>query len=231
MTVDALDVPAFARLTARLDDPFADRAAVLASTGLDEAGLRTLAAHVTVALREAPESLLRSFGDAYGETCADLARARREPAPLRARDRHEAAEVPDACEHRVPAMVLVPVAPPAPSYGEPGPIAEPVPLPPVVRPKPFLVGTADISAFVPRAATPFVPAALPTAPTAPLPPVVRPPSSISGTTDISTFVPRAATPFAQGAPRRRLVRFDPQTGQPLAEPRWEDLPELPPRQK
>jgi hypothetical protein len=48
--VDALDVPAFARLTARLDDPFADRAAVLTSAGLDEAALRTLAARVAVAL-------------------------------------------------------------------------------------------------------------------------------------------------------------------------------------
>ena len=78
-------------------------------------------------------------------------------------------------------------------------------------------------------------------------PVSRPPQHLSGTADISAFVPRAATPFAarpappppappppaaaQLAPRKRLIRFDPQTGQPLPAPIWVDLPPEPEGQK
>jgi hypothetical protein len=36
-------------------------------------------------------------------------------------------------------------------------------------------------------------------------------------------------PFSESPPTRRLQRFDPSTGQPLAEPVWVEEPERPPR--
>jgi hypothetical protein len=104
-----------------------------------------------------------------------------------------------------------------------------------------VAGTADITLFVPRAPLPFAAPANPPARHAPAPPTepwVPPPGS--GTEDITSFVPRAAMPFvgapdvrapaappsaaAAPHPNMRLIRFDPQTGQPLPEPRWVELP-------
>jgi hypothetical protein len=98
--------------------------------------------------------------------------------------------------------------------------------------------TADITAFVPRAPLPFAGPATPAAAVGVAPasapavdPLERPGS---GTEDITALVRGAAIPFVgAGAaqtktpaapPHMRLVRFDPQTGQPLAEPRWEPMP-------
>jgi hypothetical protein len=95
----------------------------------------------------------------------------------------------------------------------------------------------------------------PPPPTGSMPPVMRPPPHLSGTIDVGAHVPLASLPFALGspaggpapvapprghtpfenpalatsspAPRRRLIRFDPQTGQPLPEPTWVDLPPEP----
>ena len=72
-------------------------------------------------------------------------------------------------------------------------------------PHPFAM-TADISAAVARAATPF-----PVAPAA--------------------VAPTAVPPPAEAAPRRRLIRFDPQTGLPLPALMWVDLPPEPGRTK
>lgn len=114
-------------------------------------------------------------------------------------------------------------------------------------------GTADISSIIPRDLFPFpaessrpppAPPPPPPPPQSPAPPamagltppsvrVARPPEHLAATADISAFVPRAATPFvasappAPSAPRRRLIRFDPQTGQPLPAPMWVDLPPEP----
>lgn len=41
----------------------------------------------------------------------------------------------------------------------------------------------------------------------------------------SPAVPPVASPQETSSPRRRLIRFDPQTGAPLATPYWEDLPD------
>jgi hypothetical protein len=120
-------------------------------------------------------------------------------------------------------------------------------------------GTADISAVIPRGLLPFPsdsaprpPVDRPVSPQEPPPPsssavfapppVARPPQRLAGTADISAFVPRAATPFTptapspqaqpqQPAPRKRLIRFDPQTGQPLPAPIWVDLPPEAPSEK
>jgi hypothetical protein len=101
-------------------------------------------------------------------------------------------------------------------------------------------GTADITSLVPRDALPFVHGAGTAGPPAVATPAPASPEAPagSGTEDISAFVPRGAMPFAQSAaaapqdaaaahPRLRLIRFDPQTGQPLAEPRWVEIPPEP----
>jgi hypothetical protein len=125
-----------------------------------------------------------------------------------------------------------PVAPEVPSYlGANASAPEPTP-PPVRGPAPDAVAaTADISAFVPRGPLPFAKPAGPP----PVPPAAPPrrdpaaPPAGSGTEDLRGFVPQPATPFGEATPgvalpRMRLIRFDPQTGAPLAEPRWVEVP-------
>ena len=183
-----LDPIAFGALSARLDDPFADRSSVLATAGLDEATHAELRGRWSRAIAGLDEPRLRAFGDAYAAEREALAHARQAPearavtvdprflnADVQA-FREQAAAVTLSAAADLPGLNVNPEPPP------------PAPAPVIARPPQELAATADISAFVPRPATPFVPA--------------------------------PATP-----PRRRLVRFDPQTGQPLAEPRWEDLPE------
>jgi hypothetical protein len=100
-----------------------------------------------------------------------------------------------------------------------------------------LAGTMDISDVVSGDVLPFSDRAAAMLPPEPLPspqpPGARPPQDLRDTTDITAFVPRDPTPFAApgaaapGQPRRRLLRFDPQTGQPLPAPVWVDLPPEP----
>jgi hypothetical protein len=101
-------------------------------------------------------------------------------------------------------------------------------------------GTAAISAAVSTQLVPFPDP--PSPPAAPLiPPAARRPNPLAATADIGDFFPRAVTPFSaappppppppEAAPRRRLIRFDPQTGQPLPSPTWVDLPPEPGQNK
>lgn len=85
-------------------------------------------------------------------------------------------------------------------------VSAPPPLPAAAPAVPGQGQTADISAFVPRELLPFQQA--PQAPQAPRPPtpeaVAAPPAEIKG---------------------KRLIRFNPQTGQMLDQPIWVDIPE------
>jgi hypothetical protein len=152
-----------------------------------------------------------------------LAAAQVAPAPPSARPPASFAGTMDI-SHAVPKASL-PFAPPGEARAaEPAPVSTPRPNVPT--------GTADISAAVPRDRLPFADGGAPRS-------VARPPQRLAGTADISAFVPRAATPFAPPAPpppasasappapRKRLIRFDPQTGQPLPAPIWVDLPPEP----
>lgn len=114
-------------------------------------------------------------------------------------------------------------------------VQRPIDPPPAPAPPRVPTGTADISAFIPRDLLPF-PGSPP--PPAPPPPSAgdRPSPPFPGTADISAFIPRPATPFAapptaqaapEAPPRKRLIRFDPQTGLPLPAPIWVDLPPEP----
>ena len=141
-------------------------------------------------------------------------------------------DISDAIPRDLLPFTAAPASPPAP------------PPPPAPAPRaPVSTGTTDISAFVPRHLLPFPSAGPPPAPPppspvapiaepAPQPSVVitRPPQHLAATADISAFVPRPATPFTPpeaAPPRKRLIRFDPQTGQPLPAPIWVDLPPEP----
>src|SRR5262249_39498198 len=69
------------------------------------------------------------------------------------------------------------------------------------------------------------------APEAPSPPKRQhDPYDINGTVDLEVVSAKKVLPFAGETkqPARRLIRFDPQTGKALAEPRWETLPADPP---
>ncbi len=107
-----------------------------------------------------------------------------------------------------------------------------------IDPNAFEDTAVDEASVDPRGATEEMPdlplrAALPfrAQPRAPQPP----PSSSGDTIDLGELFPGAALPFpspspaSAGVPRRRLVRFDPQTGQALPEPRWETVWDPPPR--
>jgi len=272
-----LRVDLFAALMVRLDDPFGDRRRILADAGLDAGGYSSLVASWRA----------RFEGDASGALAAQFAEAYAERRARRIEIRNEAVlAMAPAQELAVPARPQPPRDPePLVDPEPPLPALEPLPAVAVLpsaprfhRPPVELARTADISAFVPRAAVPFAPATsdpapperpaapprpridsgtadisaviprhllLPfegsPAPPAPLPVAVRPPQHLAGTADISAFVPRPATPFspaptpsppasagpAEAAPRRRLIRFDPQTGQPLPVPTWVDLPPEP----
>jgi hypothetical protein len=282
----AFQVELFADLMVRLDDPFGERALVLAAAGLDEERYRSLLGSWRTRFDRDEGRLGERFADAYGERCAALATRREREAsgalaPVDARFlnaealgfREEAARVARDTTEAAPPLRAPErdEAPSPPSVAAPASLAAP---PSYVRPPERFAGTADISAFVPRIQMPFAPAdpaappeaaapavpprprvdsgtraiiafAQPATPTpfvdreaaAPEPPplVARPPARFAGTADIAAFVPRPATPFQEGAaeprravqpvePRRRLIRFDPQTGQPLPSPTWVDLP-------
>lgn len=143
-----------------------------------------------------------------------------------------------------------PLAPTPPSSALPP--AAPRGMPSYVRPSERLAGTADISSVVRSGALPFARDAGAEAPRAQRAAPSPSPNAVrigSGTEDISSFVPRHLLPFsgngtpppAGGAPPaatsaplpapggrpKRMIRFDPQTGQPLPAPIWVDIPEEP----
>ncbi|EYF08190.1 putative exported protein [Chondromyces apiculatus DSM 436] len=109
-----------------------------------------------------------------------------------------------------------PVLPPPPSPPfQPPVIVTPVP-PPLGAPSSLaaLRDTADISGSVPRQPLPFVQAKST--------PASSPPSPALLQTPLPPVEPTQAPP-----PGKRLMRFDPQTGQPLATPIWVDAPPPP----
>jgi hypothetical protein len=271
-------VESFAELMAHLDDPFAERAAVLAESLLDEDRCKNLIDSWRVRFeRDGAEDLAGRFAAAYQARRSAIHEKRRRSASGEAegdaRDvrflnhdaqsfREEAAQVArqpfvdggspgkpgSAPIPPIDEKARLPVSPPSPAAVPPtntpspwAPAPAPEPPPPMIaRPAQRLAGTADISAFVPRTSLPFSPSASASAESPPKRPSESPPRVGSGTADISAFVPRHLLPFAgqpapppQPAPaaaaqpdpsRRRLIRFDPQTGQPLPTPIWVDLP-------
>jgi hypothetical protein len=120
--------------------------------------------------------------------------------------------------------------------------APPAAAPLAAAPVPIPLGTADISAFVPKVVLPFnksEPSAIESIPVEPPPPR----DDLGGTVQADAISPFASPtlPFednddAPPAPRppppappppnplagKRLIRFDPQTGQPLVVPYWVD---------
>lgn len=219
---ESTDIEAFAGLMARIDDPFADRAAVLAHAGLDERSVDELAASWRARLGDASAGALPEvFAVAYGRARAALLKGQHPtPSPLSAPTREVAGT------GRPPSALTGASALSAPAFAE----------------------TADISAFVPRIALPFTsnPALTPQ-PSGSI--ADAPALRIGGGTE--TFDPRAfkphnplpfqptpalnapnaappppapALPAGNLAPGRRLIRFDAQTGEPLPEPYWSDAP-------
>jgi hypothetical protein len=102
---------------------------------------------------------------------------------------------------------------------------------------PIVVETADAVPVVKGPDLPFVPAAAaaPIAPSPSLDPAAPPRPSTRAPAAVAAFLDRVLGPPVAPARaevdteeldpgrRRRLVRFDPETGAPLAEPRWEDV--------
>jgi hypothetical protein len=225
------------------------RGAVLERFGMDEASWRTLDA---VWCKELEEVVRRQQANFAMQFASVFARTR----TLLAKEQPPVDRVGDAPREPEPPPLVAPSAEPAvqpaqplvPSYkleqrATPG-LTSFQPQPPAVMPSPAaedVAGTADISAFVPRAPLPFSPPASGAPPAVALAPAAPPePPAGSGTADVTSFVAQAAMPFgaptphphappgdAPGNPRMRLIRFDPQTGQPLAEPRWVAMPPEP----
>ena len=190
-------VESFAQLCALLDGGFAARDGVLAAAGLDEAGWQALRAAwlPRLASSDAP-ALAQQFGRAY-------AHARRHPGFLALpvliaeEDPETDAPAPTPEDDDTEGTVerAFPLAGPALPFRVPGLLLPPAPRR-YAGELPLLVPASD-----PSAATLDVPCA-------PLP---------SG----------AALPFTSPPPngrRLRLLRFDTQTGQPLATPVWIDDP-------
>jgi len=197
------DIESFAELTARLDHPFADRASILRSAGLDEAAYlrhkNRWSADLAGAL--SPE-LAQRFGEAYARAVHAKAEPIREEAAIVAREtKAEAPWVPEGMRHFTSLQETQPAAdgpPPARPVLPFDAAAKPSPSPPLpVRPPapPALGDTAGID-----------PLALPAA--------------------------SAVLPFdAAATPGKRLIRFDSQTGEPLPTPVWVDLPASPERKR
>jgi hypothetical protein len=216
------------------------RAAVLERFGLDQGDWEALDPTWCADLRSVPRrqqaNLAMQFTSVFARTRLQL--AEEQPAvehvgdatpkkPVLQPPVEPAAEPP--AEPLIPTYKLEKRAAPALTSWQPEPAA--LVAPPAVVTKPpaeDVAGTADISTFVPREALPFAPQAAGAPP--PIHPVVAPqapskPALGSGTVDITSLVAQAVTPFAGPAanPQKRLIRFDPQTGQPLPEARWEEV--------
>jgi hypothetical protein len=249
----AYQVDLFAELMVRLDDPFEERSVVLATEGLDEDQASSLVASWRLRFdRDATGGLVASFADAYAGRRAAREAQRRSgtyggaPAdrdgghagPRFLNDdaqsfRDEAAKVAVSAEEASP--------PPRPAAAPMPPQQRAFEQPTFATAKTASApadATADITALVPRHTLPFT-AAGPGALAAPLgspKPVPQPsPSEPRTTVDLTAQValvqaampfaiPPAAVPPSPPPAARRLIRFDPQTGQPLPVPIWVDVP-------
>lgn len=122
----------------------------------------------------------------------------------------------DSIEGGVSPWIVHAAAPVAPVIAQPPPSPAP-PAPALPLQVPGQGQTADISAFVPRDLLPFQPA--PSAPAMPAVPAVPavPPAPPA--------VPPAEMPLPPEIKGKRLIRFNPQTGQMLEQPIWVDVPE------
>jgi len=214
---ESIDIEAFAGLMAKLDDPFADRAAVLAGANLDERSGEELAAAWSARLRDTSSGeLAERFAAAYARARETLAKGQRAPSLPKATP--EPPTRPAALESS-PGLR-------SPGFAETADISAFVPRaglpfmthraaspnPPIEtraeasRPK---VGTGteplDPRALIPQKPLPFQ---------APPAPPAEPPRIAQ--------TPPAAPPAT--APGRRFIRFDAQTGEPLREPYWSDAP-------
>lgn len=231
-------IEAFAMLSARLDHPFAERTAVLGSLELTEQAFAALQQTWAERLSQDRTGLGDRFVDAYSTALSHSVMP--QPAVAERVSSEQATSPRDIPE---PAKVIVPsfMQPPEPvnvpvqspsrpsGFGETGPVDIQEVLKPSVpfdphAPSKMIVATAkanpsekakasygtetvelDISVFL-RVRPPVPAHAEKTLPLdAPGSPAHSPPSESPG-------------------PSRRLVRFDPQTGTPLAVPYWQDLP-------
>lgn len=173
-------ITAFAELRARLSDPFADRAALLAAHGLDERSLAAIEADWCGQLAggDAAAALSRQYGDAYSNMLARLAAPEGEPRP--GLDEASAA----ASRPEPPAPVAAPPAAPHAESAAPRPIAVPS----------FLKDRPEAASAPP-----------PAAPAAP-PAMAAPPAALSTGTaavDLASILqkPVPFDPFAKPPPR------------------------------
>lgn len=249
-------VEGFAALSASLDEPFADRARLLAAAGLDETDFSELAEHWLARLGAGtPESdgLVERYAAAYAK-----------------RRRPEISRIPDDAKQGAPGAPSVPVYSPVQAHvSVPSGLVATAELKTpvdVARPQTQISSeTSDIdlskvlsglSAKMPfdpsRPSAAAVPSFSPS-PKAPLSgetvdvnvadlarralsagPPVRPPAAPQSPPGAPqpANVPAHSTGDAPvhapaAPPGKRLIRFDPQTGQPLATPQWVDLPMTP----
>lgn len=230
------DVDVYADVMAGVRDPYADRSAVLAQATLTVGALAELRDHwcARFATGEGAPALRARFEQVFTATQA-VRKAAREAAPASAdgmvptppptRVEPSAARetAPGAGEQGAGQECQLPtflkVAPPADQASAPTAPARawlPVlPDPPattetlVLDPVAIFAGISAKMPFDPRRLSA---AAVPSA----MPPAGRTQSGQTLELDPTAL---GATP-----PRKRLVRFDPQTGRPLATPHWEDLP-------
>lgn len=287
-TTTVESVEAFAALCAGLDDPFADRAALLASARLDERGFAELQEQWATKLGTNGEDVRARFAAAYSAARARGPKAivttseapeppREEEIPPTARAVTPPDKVPVGGSPSAPASPPALELPsfmkadaPEPTAGRPAaaPTVAPQPAiaPPRREPLSTETGAIDVSELL-KATVPFAPdapskmavATVPHGPIekaprhestetvefdlsallkerGPMPfqkPVARPktlPLPIAGRSGgpespvaPSPAAPQAAASVESMGVRRRLIRFDPQTGTPLLTPYWEEL--------
>ena len=147
-------VEGFARLVVLLDDPFADRAALLEAAGLDEAGWRDAMRRWTGLIESSDDALVDRFVAAYRLARHEIEGAGASVSPTLAGPaflscdaqpwREQAAAVPLAGEGTPPPFASAPDAPDT----EPDPFSA---VPPALR-------TAEVPAFLVSAVLPFTPA-------------------------------------------------------------------------
>ncbi|AUX35240.1 MULTISPECIES: hypothetical protein [Sorangium] len=240
----------FAALRASMDDPFGDPTACLAGAGLDERSYAELtgAWRARLALEgDAGRELGRRFAIAYRQAqTARRARAGGEDGAPRAEDARFLSRDAQPWRAEAAQVALVPSSAPSP----PEPPAAPAQRAVAASTATDEAGPANAAAssaggqwetstlpvFSPEPSAPVLPFISPEAPRA-SPPPPGPRSPLAGL----PFQPRPAAEIAippqpaapehlDGAapapgapPRKRLMRFDPQTGQPLPYPVWVDV--------
>lgn len=262
----ATSVEAFGRLCAALDDPFADRSAVLAASGLNEQTLAAAYGRWSAALAADDGSLGERFANAYRG-------AREDETAALVDGTEDTAEDPQDSEDKSadPDLTVVRATAETPSYLRPPTPVPPKPVPPAPAPRVGLLpgvvgmstGTTEVNLDeILKKPVPFDPMAKSQLP----PPESKeakeakaeaqkaqqaqgaqekprrdaaletveldvvailkeriPPQFQRAKPQKTTPLPAMPEPPAAKAPTGRLVRFDPQTGAPLAVPYWEEL--------